>query len=980
MQGPPFLIIPWERDFLECLSSIIIKETGGHLDKAVVIFMHDRPRRYLTAYFQQHPELSKPCILPYILTIQELLSCLYLEQYTSLCYEAGLLDQVDLLFSCVEQLSALDVSLFNLLSKGGAVGFFPWGLQLASVFEECFTQGLKPRDLLYTEGEVEPFGTALLASLGQIFLLYKQKLEQEGMTTPALKSYVLAEQIRQNTFNLPSFLKQKSIFLAGFSTLTGTENIIFRYLWAKGAKICLHVDSSLADRGNKGHWACSSQAKWIQSWNASTELVFQTKPVKKIWHFFAGYDLHSQLEKLQDDFPLHEDIQTSTAIVLTNSKSLLPILHHLPHKNCNISLGYPLNKSLLFRLLENIFKIRELQQEDGTIYWKSLLHLIRHPYLRFLKIDGVELYSLLHKLEQWIVNGQKYIDLNMFFIEVEYEQSHKKYDYSESEWLLLKQLIKVTVENCITIDTLAKFADFLSILCDFLLQFGYESWQRFPLDAECLFRLVHKVIPALKDNRMAHTVLSWELLQSMVVALIHDERVPFEADPITGLQVLGMLETRLLHFSKIFLIDVTDDQLPGNPIRSSLLPDSLRKILGLPNAHDRDILTAYTFYRLLAGAKEVYLYWQEGIEVSNSFEGKKQKSRFVEEILWEEEQSIGSQITPGDYVLNIAKPEVSPPLRRRRHIIKTPAIQRQLNSILSHPVSATQLDTYLMCPLRFYFERVAMVRPVEVVNEDDDPASVGQLLHKVLKVFFMDYVGKECTKEDLSSERLRMLFKEELLSSGLINSLPPESSMMLSLSGPEKLVRFLSRQPDKTKIIHLEKYFQATLQINGNTRILEGILDRVDKRGNEGVIIFDYKSGRIKNNSDKLWQNESIWSNLESFDLTSCIEHPEKADELLFTLSEKISTIQLLYYIYLYRDATGEEIQDAAFISLGEDGAEYWLMRDLAANIKEDIILNKIPRLLKFLLYHMEYRLEIRPHEGRHCTWCSWNNLCKVNG
>ena len=440
MQGPPFLIIPWERDFLECLSSIIIKETDGHLDKAAVIFMHDRPRRYLTAYFQQHPELSKPCILPYILTIQELLSCLYLEQHTSLCYEAGLLDQVDLLFSCVEQLSALNVSLFNLLSKGGEVGFFPWGLQLASVFEECFTQGLKPRDLLYTEGEVAPFGTALLASLGQIFLLYKQKLEQEGMTTPALKAYVLAEQIRQSTFDLPSFLKQKSIFLAGFSTLTGTENIIFRYLWEKGAKICLHVDSSLADTG-KGHWACSSQAKWIQSWNASTELVFQTKPVKKTWHFFAGYDLHSQLEKLQDDFSLHEDIQTSTAIVLTNSKSLLPILHHLPHKNCNISLGYPLNKSLLFRLLENIFKIRELQQEDGTIYWKSLLHLIRHPYLRFLKIDGFELYSLLHKLEQWIVNGQKYIDLNMFFSEVEYEQPHKKYDFSELQIFLYAQLL-----------------------------------------------------------------------------------------------------------------------------------------------------------------------------------------------------------------------------------------------------------------------------------------------------------------------------------------------------------------------------------------------------------------------------------------------------------------------------------------------------------------------------------------------------------
>lgn len=981
MQCPPFLIIPWDRNFLECLSTIIIRETGGNLDKAIVIFMHDRPKRYLTTCFQQHPELSKPCILPYILTIQELLSCLYVEKCIELYHEVGLLDQVDLLFSCVEELSVLDTSLCNLLSKNGIVGFFPWGIQLATVFEECFIQGLTPKNLLYTEGEVAPFGSALLAALGQIFLLYKKKLEQENLITPALKAYLIAEHILQHSFEeLPSLFRQKKIFLAGFSTLTGVEDTIFRYLWTKGARICLHVDAMLTDKDGKGHWACKAQTKWIQSWNASTELFCQASPVKKTWHFFAGYDLHSQLERMQEDLLLSQKEQTSTAIVMTTSKLLLPIVHHLPYKDCNISLGYPLSKSLLCRFLESIFKICELRQKDGAIYWKALLNFIRHPYVRSLNLGGVELYSLLQGLEQWVVTSQKYIDLQLFFKEVTYSQNttQTRHIYSENEQLLLKEFIQITIENCMSIDTLAKFADFLGTLCDFLLQFGHDNLQRFPLESECLFRLVHKVIPELKGTRMAHTVLPWELLQSMVLALIHEERVPFEADPITGLQVLGMLETRLLHFSKIFLIDVTDDQLPGNPERSPLLPDSLRSVLGLPNVHDRDLLTAYTFHRLLAGAKEVYLYWQEGIEVSGLFDGKKQKSRFIEEILWQEEQRIGSQIIPGEQLLQIAKPDVYPPLRKHRHIIKTPAIQRQFSSILSRPLSATQLDTYLMCPLRFYFDRVSVIHPMEVVNEDDDPASVGQLLHSVLKLFFMDYIGKECRREELSIERLRSLFTEEFLDSGLMTSLPPESSMMLSISGPERLVRFLEAQPDVTNILYIEKYFQATLKVKGKTRILEGILDRVDKREHEGVVIFDYKTGHIKHDFSKLWQDEKLWSDLESFELVNCIEHPEKADELLFTLAKKISTIQLFYYIYLYRDATGEEIQDAAFISLKEDGHEYWLLKDLAADIKEDIILYKIPRLLSFLLYHMEHRLEIRPHEGHHCNWCPWNNVCKV--
>ena len=64
----------------------------------------------------------------------------------------------------------------------------------------------------------------------------------------------------------------------------------------------------------------------------------------------------------------------------------------------------------------------------------------------------------------------------------------------------------------------------------------------------------------------------------MLLELVRAERVPFEADPLTGLQVLGMLETRLLRFSRVFLVDVTDDRLPGAPIRSPLLPDSLRAV------------------------------------------------------------------------------------------------------------------------------------------------------------------------------------------------------------------------------------------------------------------------------------------------------------------------------------------------------------------------------------------------------------------
>ena len=187
---------------------------------------------------------------------------------------------------------------------------------------------------------------------------------------------------------------------------------------------------------------------------------------------------------------------------------------------------------------------------------------------------------------------------------------------------LINRILRDTVDTWARAHTLGGLADALSGLCDTLLVYGSgndesgagngkaDIWSRFPIDAECLFRLMQRVIPALKDNGMADTPLPWPLMQAMLLELVRAERIPFEADPLTGLQVLGMLETRLLRFSRVFLVDVTDDRLPGAPIRSPLLPDSLRALLGLPDTRNREQLAAYTFHRLIAGADEVWLYWK----------------------------------------------------------------------------------------------------------------------------------------------------------------------------------------------------------------------------------------------------------------------------------------------------------------------------------------------------------------------------------
>ena len=105
---------------------------------------------------------------------------------------------------------------------------------------------------------------------------------------------------------------------------------------------------------------------------------------------------------------------------------------------------------------------------------------------------------------------------------------------------------------------------------------------------------------------------------------------------------------------------------------------------------------------------------------------------------------------------------------------------------------------------------------------------------------------------------------------------------------------------------------------------------------------------------------------------------PEK--DLLPLIAERIPTIQLLAYCYLYGEATKEPVLDAAFVELGDEGKEHVLFGEsVAPELRKKALSVHIPNLLRFILLHMELCPEIRPREGTHCHWCSWQNACMIS-
>ena len=1118
-RGRPFRLVPWDADFLRALKGELLAGRETRPGVAAVIFPHDRPRRYLTYLFRHDPDVPRPCPLPVMLTVGEVMRAFREAADPAIRREARRLDRIALIEAAVRRLAETDEALCRRLAETDQARFFSWGGLLADVLEECLIQGLEPDDLRYAEGEVAPLGAALLGSLGRIFQEYRRDLDRLGLYTPGLDAFVAAEAAGRPQILLPPQLQGRSVFLAGFSALTGTEDRLFRRLWEEGARICLHADPALAETAREpgdpeprdqaapgekraAHWACADIARWIAAWNAPVDLAIPPVGNKPRLHFFAGYDLHSQLQAAAADLqtlPLPDaDVESAgeTAVVLTHSGALLPALHELPRKECNISLGYPLDHSLLFRLLASVLAVRARRRPDGTTHWRALLDLVRHPYLRLLAPPGMPpgaARDLLRRMERRLGQGTPWVHpraLAEGAVLDLLEQNEAdappalrtpvSVSIPEGLTALADALISATVEAWARANTPARLADALSALCDLLLTRSGEDaaplpstapglsggltgglspetenaalslqadelWRRFPLDAECLYRLVWRVIPELKDNRMARSVLPWSLLEAMLLELVRAERVPFEADPLTGLQVLGMLETRLLHFSTVHLIDVTEDRLPGAPIRNPLLPDSLRAVLGLPDTRRRDQLAAYTFHRLIAGARDVFLYWQEGVQPSGLFDGKKERSRLVEEMIWEEEQRAGRRFKPGEGPLRAACPAIRPPARRRRCVVKGPESRAALEAVLTRPWSPTRIDAYLTCPLRFYYETICGITPPEEINEGDDPAGVGDLVHTTLRDWYAPWKGRtldlSAPAERAAAERsLSDCFLKALSASDLPDRLPPESAAMLRVAGPARLVAFLRAQPDKTTILRLEERFTCTLDVTGRERILGGTLDRVDFRrvlpagggeACEGAVILDYKTGRIKKIPPAVWMDDSFWDTIFSGRISPDREHPggawpddadawrpdaadtddpdspdmageERAsfphreadgpdwsalrerlrdpdpeNDVLPLIAARLPSVQLPYYMYLYARATGEDVLDAAFAALGEDGKEAFLFGPaMPEAVREEALNRRIPDLVRLILLHLECCPEFRPREGRHCDWCSWNNLC----
>ena len=956
----PFVLIPWQNSFLEGLKQHILEECRGDPGRAVVIFPHSRPKRYLVELFKRDADLPRPLLLPRLLTVRELFMLCRARLPLPPTPKLGLLDAAALLYRCVRELASQN-PVHACLRELELADFFPWGIRLFELLEECLSQNMPPKDIVHAEAEASPLAAALLSMFGAIHERFTTLLQKRGASSQGLDAFAIAN----NLHLLPPLFQGRRVFLAGFVALTGTEDKVLRHLWDDGARVCLHSDPALSasNAEHRAHWSCEEHIRWLRRWNAKAELHAPPDSKKAKLHFLAGYDLHSQLHELGRILKKDRGDPPSTAVLVTSPSLLMPVLHHLPHKNVNVSMGYPLDRSPLWRLLEILFHIQAGRREDGRYYWRSMLEYLRHPYLRALMAQDGSVRESLGIMEERLLAGGRFVD------------PHGLLEYlnpGDATTALCGKLIHSGLDALATVRTPRDLALALENFCRLLLDQGESFWQDYPIDSECLSRLMGQVLPALHDNELADSILPPAFLHALARECVRAERVPFEADPLMGVQVLGMLETRLLHFERVFVLDATDDRLPGAPRQDPLLPEALRAALNLPHTDKRDQMMGHTLFRLLAGTGNAYFFWQEGVQRTALFEGKKLRSRFVEELLWRMEQSEGRLFSPGDPPVGLAELAFVPPKRERRGMKRSPGLDDAMRKVLAAPLPVSSLNSYLRCPLRFVWERLCRIRPIQEINENDDPAAVGELIHKVLHELFRPWLGKTVHKGDIDARRVQECFETLLREASLYDLLPPDSYYMLELAGPARLRRFLESQPDMACIIALETRYTRELVHPWGSHRLTGTVDRLDMRS-DGALILDYKTGSLPRLDQGVWEDAPFWQYLESW-----IGNPDH--DPLQEIYERLPDVQLPCYLHLCAEegfVPPDAGYNAAWVELRENGEEHPVFRESlqgAACVR--LLGEQLPLLIGSILRHMQCSPVFLPREGRHCKWCPYGELC----
>lgn len=671
------------------------------------------------------------------------------------------------------------------------------------------------------------------SNASEVVLNHLSFMEKLGDNYKLLYEYLLSEKkgyqgllyreaVNKAEAYMNSVSEQNFVFI-GFNALNKSEEYIFQLFLKSGmAEAYWDADTYYLDsKKTSGHFLRTYKNNWefyknnpfknISNNISSQKNIIEIAAPKNVSQIKYVGELLSKQTKFQD-----------TALVLADESLLSLTLNSLPEnlKKLNITMGYLLKDMPVVGLFQVIFDMYLNQEKldkvkDNSFYFKDVERLFSNSFFYKFFGNSNEIHELKNNL---ISNNQVFVESEtLISLLGEIENSNiLKNIFSVKQ--NVASLIKVSIELLLSGKTL------------------FEGFER-----ECLFRVYNLFLQLQNLNSGFEHIRTIKTLNGIFNQLISSEKMSFQGEPLSGLQLMGMLETRVLDFETVIITSVNEGILPAGKNENSFIPFDVKIEYGLPTYKEKDAIFSYHFYRLMQRAKNVYLLYN----TESDDYGAGEKSRFI------------TQLNVDGFKMEhkVISPKVVASKKEQIIVEKTPEVIEKLKRIAEKGFSPSALATYVTNPLTYYKRYILKIKDLDEIEETIAFNTLGTVVHEVLENFYKPIEGNILKVEDVKSmlpkiqSDVALGFKKHYRN-GNINQ---GKNKLIAKVAETFVSNFLKSELNllstgkELKILSTEKKIKTTIHIEGLDFPINiyGEVDRIDEL--DGVLrIVDYKTGKVE--------------------------------------------------------------------------------------------------------------------------------------
>ena len=754
-----------------------------------------------------------------------------------------------------------------------------WGEEPHGYNSETFWNHINDDGELKTGGQF----LKLWEILYPLYCDFIEALGQKSLTTRGQMYRNAVEKLSQNSAD---FLPYKRYIFVGFNVLTIAEIAIFKRL----------KDLGVADF----YWDYNSPAFKIKENHASRYMARNIKRFPSRYDFdgeeitgfpeieivgvaskvgqvkYAGTKLAEWFS--QDGIISDKDNAIDTAVVLPDEHLFIPMIHSLPKdvKNVNITMGYPMRHTPIASLMHNIVSLHlrsRFVRGQLCYFYDDIMHVLSSPLVR--SIAPTEATRAIYHLNQnrlFTIQASELIELTpslepVFTVVEDDKNFEQVYSYTTN---LVKFLRNKLPDSGRSVETM-----FLDAYSNALSELGTSIKE-------------HDI--TMTDNTFFH----------LLERAVSTETVSFVGQPLKGLQIMGVLETRALNFDNLIILSMNERIFPRKHFSRSFIPESLRGAYGLSTSEFQESMYAYTFYRLISRSKRVTLIYD-----ARTIGGKSSEmSRYLTQLLYLHNTGKIKHIIANYPQISFNRPTIS--------INKTDEILNKLKLFTVKDsgmnLSASSINEYINCGLSFYLKYVEGYREADVPIDYMDSSTYGTVVHEVAENLYKSLLGPD---EPMPAEGIEVTEKEidRLLNSKVIidrlitrsinkNYLKyKDAKLETKLDGENLLIGraiklFITAMLNEERrfcpfrFIAAEHEIKTQMTVNENLKVnIRQFIDRVDIINTDNpdggrLRMVDYKTG-----SDKL----------DARSLESLFTAPVPPSEY-----RPKAFLQLMFYCYAY--------------------------------------------------------------------------------